>query len=212
MTNHVQTTMLFRYRRHRDVNDVYTILCQHRLYRCTILLTSSISSTSRCERCIHDIVSTSFTSMYYPVYIVDIVMWKMYTQYSVNIVYIDVLSCLHRRHRDVNGVYTISCQHRLHRYTITISTYHLHCDVDDVNDVNEVWQANDYRVPMLTRCRYDIVNICQQCKRGMTGHRCLHDVDTISSTSQCRRCKRGMTGYQYRHDIVNIAMSTMWTM
>ena len=27
---HVQLTMLFRYRRHRDVNDVYTISCQHR--------------------------------------------------------------------------------------------------------------------------------------------------------------------------------------
>ena len=33
----------------------------------------SISSTSQCERCIHDIVSTSFTSMYYRVYIVHIV-------------------------------------------------------------------------------------------------------------------------------------------
>ena len=107
--------MLFRYRRHRDVNDVYTISCQHRLHRWTILFTSS---TSRCGRCIHDIVSTSLTSIYYPVYIVDIAMWTMYTRYRVNIVYIDVLSCLHRRHRDVNDVYTISCHHRLHRYSI----------------------------------------------------------------------------------------------
>ena len=51
-------------------------------------------------------------------------MWKMYTRYRVNIVYIDVISCLHRRHRqhrDVNDVYTISCQHRLHRYTIMLT-------------------------------------------------------------------------------------------
>ena len=98
--------MLFRYRRHRDVNDVYTISCQHRLHRYTVLLTSSISSTSRCERCIHDIVSTSFTLIYYHVDIVDtvdIAIWKMYTRYRVNIVHIDVLSCLYRpyrRHRD----------------------------------------------------------------------------------------------------------------
>ena len=58
------------HRRHRDVNDVYTISCQHRLHRYTIMLTSS---TSRCERCIHNTVSTSFTSMYYRVYIVHIV-------------------------------------------------------------------------------------------------------------------------------------------
>ena len=77
------------HRRHRNVNDVYTISCQHRLYRCTILFTPS---TSRCERCIHDIVSTSFTSMFYPVYI-----------------------------RDVNDVYTILCQHRLHRSTIILT-------------------------------------------------------------------------------------------
>ena len=117
----------------------------------------SISSTSRCERCIHDIVSTSFISMYYPVYIVDIVdtaMWAMYTRYRVNMVYIDVLSCLHRRyrriamltmytryrvnivyidvlsclhrryrrHHDMNNVYTISCQHRLHRCTILFTS------------------------------------------------------------------------------------------
>ena len=56
--------------RHRDVNDVYTILCQNRLHRCTILFTSS---TSRCKRCIHNIVSTSFTTMYYLVYVVYIV-------------------------------------------------------------------------------------------------------------------------------------------
>ena len=81
---------------------------------------------------VHDIVSTSFTSMYYPVDIVDIVdiamrtrytryrvnivyhrytimltlstssksrCWKMYTQYRVKIVHIDVLSCLYRRYR-----------------------------------------------------------------------------------------------------------------
>ena len=84
--------MLFRYRRHRDVNDVYTISCQHRLHRCTILFTSS---TLRCERCIHDIVSTSFTSMYYPVNIVDIAY--------------------------CHDVYTISCQHRLHWYTIILT-------------------------------------------------------------------------------------------
>ena len=34
--NHVQLTMLFRYRRHRDVNNVYTISCQHRYHLCTI--------------------------------------------------------------------------------------------------------------------------------------------------------------------------------
>ena len=90
------------HRRHRDVDDVYTISCQHRLHWCTILFTSSTSSTSRCERCIHDIVSTAFTSIYYHVDIVDIVdiaMWKIYTQYCVNIVHIDVLSCLYRRYR-----------------------------------------------------------------------------------------------------------------
>ena len=112
------------HRRHRNVNDVYTILCQHRLHRCTILFTSS---TSRCDRCIHDIVSTSFTSMYYPVYIVDIVMWPMYTRYRVNIVYIDILSCGHRRHCDVNDVYTIPCQHRSHRCIIVfISSTAIH--------------------------------------------------------------------------------------
>ena len=115
---HVQLTMLFRYRRHRNVNGVYTISCQHHLHRCTILFTLS---TSRCERCIHDIVSTSFTSMYYPVYIVDIALWTMYTWYRVNIIYIDVLSCLHCRHRDVKDVYTILCQHHLHRCTIMLT-------------------------------------------------------------------------------------------
>ena len=88
----------------------------------------SISSTSRCERCIHDILSTSFTSMYYSVYIVDIAMWTMYTRYRVNIVYIDVLSCLHRRHRDVNVVYTISCQHRLHWCTILFTSSTSRCE------------------------------------------------------------------------------------
>ena len=95
--------MLFRYRR---------------LHRYTIMLTSVTSSTSRYERCIHDIVSTSFTSMYYPVNIVDIAMWTMYTRYHV-------LSCLHRRHRrrrDVNVVYTISCQRRLQRCTILFTS------------------------------------------------------------------------------------------
>ena len=38
----------------------------------------------------------------------------------------------------------------------------------------------------------------------MTGYRCPHDIDTISSASRCRRCERckqGMTGYRCRHDI-----------
>ena len=91
------------HRRHRDVDDVYTISCKHRLHRCTILLTSS---TSRWERCIHDIVSTSFTSMYYPVYIVDIAMWTMCTRYLVNIVYIVDIAMwtMYTRYR-VNIVY-----------------------------------------------------------------------------------------------------------
>ena len=68
--------IMSRRRCYFDIVDIamwtmYTRYCVNIcLYRCTILLTSSISSTSRCERCIHDIV--------------------------VNIVYIDVLSCLHR--------------------------------------------------------------------------------------------------------------------
>ena len=101
--NDVISCLHLRHRRHRHVKDWYTISCQHRLHRCTILYTSS---TSRCERCIHDIVSTSLSSMNYPVYIVDIVdiaMWTMFTRYRVNIIHIDVLSCLYRpyrRHRD----------------------------------------------------------------------------------------------------------------
>ena len=57
--------------------------------------------------------------------IVDIAMWTMYTRYRVNIVYIDVLSCLYRRYRrhgDVNDVYRISCQHRLHRCIILLTS------------------------------------------------------------------------------------------
>ena len=78
------------YRQHRDVNDLYTISCQYRFHRCIILFTSPTSWTSRYERCRH-----------YPVYI-DV----------------HVLACLHCRHRDMNDVYTISCQHRLHRCAV----------------------------------------------------------------------------------------------
>ena len=49
--------MLFRCRRHGDVNDVYTISCQRRSHRCTFLFTSFTSSISRCERCVYDIIS-----------------------------------------------------------------------------------------------------------------------------------------------------------
>ena len=39
----------------------------------------------------------------------------------------------------------------------------------------------------------------------MTGYRCWHDIDTISSTSRCWRCKRGMTRYRCWHDIDTIS-------
>ena len=45
----------------------------------------------------------------------------------------------------------------------------------------------------------------------MTGYRCWHDVDTISSTSRCRRCiqcKRGMTEYRYLHDVDTISSTS----
>ena len=45
--------------------------------------------------------------------IVDIAMRTMYTRYRINIVHIDVLSCLHRWHHDVNDVYTISWRHNI---------------------------------------------------------------------------------------------------
>ena len=85
-----------------------------------------------------------------------------------------------------------------------------------MNDVNEVWQANDDRVPMLTRCRYDIVqhrdaddvNDVNEVWQGT-------DVDTMSiryrSTSRCRRCKRckrGMTGYRCWHDVDTISSTS----
>ena len=146
-----------------------------------------VISTSRCELCIHDIVSTSFTSMYYPVYIVDIAMWTMYTRYRVNIVYIYVLSCLHRQHRDVSNVYTISCQHRLHRYTIMLTSSTSRCERCIHKTVSTSFKSmyyRDYIVHIVDiaihETRYD--------RQMMTGYRCWHDVDTISSTSRCRRC------------------------
>ena len=114
-----------------DIVDIAMWMMYTR-YRVNIVnidvLSCFTSSTSRCEQCIHDIVSTLLTSMHYPVYIVDIAMWTMYTQYRVDIVYIDVLSCLHRRHHDVNDVYTISCQHRLHRCTILFTSSTSRCE------------------------------------------------------------------------------------
>ena len=69
------------------------------------------------------------------------------------------MSIRYRQHRDVDDV---NDENEVWQGTdvYTMSTwYRQHRDVDDVNDVNEVWQANDDRVTMLTRCRYDIVNI-----------------------------------------------------
>ena len=42
----------------------------------------------------------------------------------------------------------------------------------------------------------------------MTGYRCWHDIDTISTTSRCRRCKRGMTRYRCWHDIDTISSAS----
>ena len=59
---------------------------------------------------------------------------------------VDTMSIRYRQHRDVDDVNDVN---EVWQCT----------DVDDVNDVNEVWQVNNDRVPMLTWCRYDIVNI-----------------------------------------------------
>ena len=56
----------------------------------------------------------------------------MYTRYRVNIVYNDVLSCLHLRHRDVNGVYIITTipvseRNRAHNNVVSGIMYYYTC-------------------------------------------------------------------------------------
>ena len=70
----------------------------------------------------------------------------MYTRYHVNIVYIDVLSCLHRRHRDMNDVYTISCQHRLLRYIIMLTSSISRCERCVLNTVSKSFTSMYFRV------------------------------------------------------------------
>ena len=73
------------------------------------------------------------------------------------------------------------------------------------------------KVLMSTQYRHDIVNIAMSTmwtmytrydRPPMTGYRCWHDIDTISSTSLCRRCKRGMTRYRCWHDIDTISSTS----
>ena len=69
------------------------------------------------------------------------------------------MSIRYCQHRDVDDVNDVNeVWQGTDVYTMSIR-YRQHRDVDDVNDVNKVWQATDDRVPMLTRYRHDIVNI-----------------------------------------------------
>ena len=40
-------------------------------------------------------------------------------------------------------------------------------------------------------------SLCRRCKQTMTGYRCWHDIDTISSKSRCRRYRKNIVNWTY---------------
>ena len=78
------------------------------------MFTSLTSSTSRCERCIHYIVSTSFKSMHYRVYIVHIAIYEMNRNFG--------WFCLFLVGRDVLSLGVPQSENTYHLLCITTKT------------------------------------------------------------------------------------------
>ena len=150
---YVRFTMFFRYRRHRDVDDIVSISCQHRYL--------VIPRLHLRHSDVDDIVSISCQHRYpvigglsylvYIVHIVDIAMLTISCRYRV---YIGTLSYLVDIVNIVDiAMLTISCRYRVDIGTLSYLVWHrLHSRHRDVDDIVSISCRHRYPVkPRLHR-------------------------------------------------------------